>query len=60
MTIKGKVVIDLGSHKLWYGVSHVALTWEMEFINIGLKRRLQRTDYVNQQKNKKSKGNFSS
>ena len=38
MTIKRKVVIDLGSRELWHGVSHVALSWVTEFTNIGLKK----------------------
>ena len=38
MTIRGKVVIDLGSRELWHGVSYVALSRVRKFTNIGLKK----------------------
>ena len=38
MTIKGKVVIDLGPRELWHGVSYVALSRVTKFTNIGLKK----------------------
>ena len=38
ITIRGKVVIGIGSRELWHGVSHVALSRVTKFANIGLKK----------------------
>ena len=38
MTIRGKVVIDLGSRELSHGASYVALSRVTKFTNIGLKK----------------------
>ena len=42
MFIKGKVVIDIGSHEMWNGVSYVALCRVTKFTNIGLKKGITR------------------
>ena len=57
MTIKGKVVIDLGPREMWHGVSHVALSRVTKFANVGLKKGITLTEYVNKlKKHKKVKG----
>ena len=57
MTIKGKVVIDLGSHEMWHSVWHVALSRMTKFTNIGLKKEIARNRLCRSiKKHNKTKG----
>ena len=58
MTIKGKVVIDLGPREMWHGASHVALSRVTKFTNIGLKKGMT-MNRLCQSIKKKSKGKIS-
>ena len=53
MTIRGKVVIDLGSRELWHGVSYVALSRVTKFTNIGLKKGITKNRLCKSIKNQK-------